>query len=73
MGGRLWKVTMALKRVLTTMLPAFLLPMLCALPGCASNRVAPLADVYYNFTLVDPATEKRVENAWVVVDPVPCW
>ena len=22
------------------------------------------ADLYYNFTLVDPATEKRVENAW---------
>ena len=50
------------------MLPACLLPMLCALPGCASNRVAPHADVYYNFTLVDPATEKRVENAWVVVE-----
>jgi imidazolonepropionase-like amidohydrolase len=42
--------------------------MLHALPGCASNRVAPHADIYYNFTLVDPATEKRVENAWVVVE-----
>jgi imidazolonepropionase-like amidohydrolase len=68
MGGRLWKVIMALKRVLTTMLPACLLPILGALPGCASNRIAPHADVYYNFTLVDPATEKRVEDSWVVVE-----
>ena len=68
MGGHLWKVIMALKRALTTMLPMCLLPMLCTLPGCASYRVAPQADLYYNFTLVDPATEKRVENAWVVVE-----
>jgi imidazolonepropionase-like amidohydrolase len=68
MGGRLWKVIMALKRALTTMLAACLLPMLCTLPGCAGNRVAPNADIYYNFTLVDPATEKRVENAWVMVE-----
>jgi imidazolonepropionase-like amidohydrolase len=67
MGGRLWKIIMALKRVLMTMLAAFLLPTLCALPGCASIGVAPDADVYYNFTLIDPATEKRVENAWVVI------
>ena len=59
---------MALKRVFMTMLPACLLPTLCALPGCASTGVAPHADVYYNFTLVDPATEKRVENAWVVIE-----
>ncbi len=26
------------------------------------------ADVYHGFTLVDPATEKRVENAWVVIE-----
>ena len=32
------------------------------------RSVAPHADIYYNFTLVDPATEKRVENAWVVVE-----
>ena len=68
MGGHLWKVIMALKSGLATMLPACLLTMLCALPGCASTRVAPHADVYYNFTLVDPATEKRVENAWVVIE-----
>ena len=68
MGGRLWKVIMALKRVFMTMLAACLLPTLCALPGCASTEVAPHADVYYNFTLVDPATERRVENAWVVIE-----
>jgi imidazolonepropionase-like amidohydrolase len=59
---------MALKSGLATMLPARLLTMFCALTGCASNRVAPHVDLYYNFTLVDPATEKRVENAWVVVE-----
>ena len=68
MGGRLWKVIMALKRIFMTMLAACLLPTLCALPGCASTEVAPHADVYYNFTLVDPATERRVENAWVVIE-----
>ncbi len=26
------------------------------------------ADVYHGFTLIDPATEKRIENAWVVVE-----
>jgi imidazolonepropionase-like amidohydrolase len=59
---------MALKRALTTLLPACLPAMLCVLPGCASDRVAPQADLYYNFTLVNPATEKRVENAWMVVE-----
>ena len=68
MGGHLWKVIMALKSGLATMLPACLLPILYALPGCASNPVAPQADIYYNFTLVDPATERRVENAWVVIE-----
>lgn len=38
------------------------------LPGCASQRLAPAAEVYYNFTLVDPASEKRVAHAWVVVE-----
>jgi imidazolonepropionase-like amidohydrolase len=69
MGGHLWKVLiMALKRALTTLLPVSLLPMLCTLPGCTSYRVAPEAALYHNFTLVDPATERRVENAWVVVE-----
>jgi len=26
------------------------------------------ADLYHGFTLLDPATEKRVENAWVIVE-----
>lgn len=26
------------------------------------------ADVYHGFTLIDPATEKRIENAWIVVE-----
>ncbi len=26
------------------------------------------ADIYHGFTLVDPATEKRIENAWIVVE-----
>ena len=68
MGGHLWNVIMALKRVLATTLPVLVLPMLFALPGCASLRLEPNAEVYYNFTLVDPATEKRVENAWLVVE-----
>lgn len=26
------------------------------------------ADIYHGFTLVDPATEKRIENAWMVIE-----
>ena len=26
------------------------------------------ADVYYGFTLLDPATEKRIQNAWILVE-----
>jgi imidazolonepropionase-like amidohydrolase len=59
---------MALKTVLATMLPACLVAMHCALPASAADRAAPPADLYYNFTLVDPATEKRIEKAWVVVE-----
>ncbi len=33
-----------------------------AIPDLAS------ADIYHGFTLVDPATEKRIENAWIVVE-----
>ena len=50
------------------MLPACLLPTLAHCQVARAIDVAPHADVYYNFTLVDPATEKRVENAWVVVE-----
>ena len=66
---------MTLKTALATMLPAYLLATSCALPGSARDRVAHRADLYYNFTLVDPATEKHVENAWVVVEaePVAHW
>jgi imidazolonepropionase-like amidohydrolase len=59
---------MALKSGLAALLPVCVLPILSALSGCASHAVVPQADVYYNFTLVDPATETRVENAWVVVE-----
>jgi imidazolonepropionase-like amidohydrolase len=68
MGGHLWKILMTHKTALATMLPACLVAMYCALPAMARDRVAAQADLYYNFTLVDPATEKRVENAWVVVE-----
>ena len=58
---------MALESV-KRVLPACLLTICCALPGGASPRIAPRADLYYNFTLVDPATEKRIENAWLVIE-----
>ena len=41
---------------------------LFALPGDARERQAPEAEVYHGFTLLDPATEKRVTNAWLVVE-----
>jgi predicted amidohydrolase YtcJ len=63
MGGLFRKVIMALRGIVLSMLPAFVLS-----TGCAIHRVDPNADVYYNFTMVDPAAEKRVENAWVVVE-----
>jgi imidazolonepropionase-like amidohydrolase len=37
------------------------------LPHFAAAQLA-RADVYHGFTLIDPATEKRVENSWVVID-----
>jgi imidazolonepropionase-like amidohydrolase len=49
-------------------LPALGLASLLLFPGCASVRLAPGAQVYHGFTLIDPATEKRIENAWVVVE-----
>lgn len=36
--------------------------------GCATQRVPAGAQLYYGFTLIEPATEKRIENAWLVVD-----
>ena len=47
---------------------AIVVAALVALAGCSSIRVPAGSDVYYGFTLIDPATEKRVENAWVVVE-----
>jgi imidazolonepropionase-like amidohydrolase len=41
---------------------------LFALPGDARERLAPEAEVYHGFTLIDPATENRVANAWLVVE-----
>lgn len=40
---------------------------LVLLGACASTPTPPDADIYYGFTLLDPATETRVENAYVVV------
>jgi len=43
----------------------------CALWLAIAQFAAPQmarADVYHGFTLIDPATEKRVENSWVVID-----
>ena len=68
MGGHSRKIIMALRIALARMLPACVLALGCALPGGARDRVAPHSDLYYNFTLVDPATEKRIEHAWVVVE-----
>ena len=39
-----------------------------SLAGCATSRAAADADVYYGFTLLDPAKETRIENAWIVVE-----
>jgi imidazolonepropionase-like amidohydrolase len=58
---------MKTKNSIGTTLPAICLATLVLFPGCASVRLAPDADVYHGFTLLDPATEKRVENAWLVV------
>jgi imidazolonepropionase-like amidohydrolase len=37
------------------------------LAGCASLKAPEGADVYSGFTLIDPATETRTENAWLMV------
>jgi imidazolonepropionase-like amidohydrolase len=40
--------------------------LLCALSSCATTP-APDADLYTGFTLIDPATETRIENAYMLV------
>ena len=43
----------------------------CAILFAIVQSVTPQlarADVYYGFTLIDPDTEQRIENAWVVID-----
>lgn len=59
------KMTLAMPKIvgITTSIAA-----LAVLGGCAAPRAATDADVYYGFTLLDPAKEQRVENAWLVVD-----
>ncbi len=39
-----------------------------SLVGCTSPRLAPDAHVYHDFTLIDPASEKRIKDAWLVVE-----
>jgi imidazolonepropionase-like amidohydrolase len=39
-----------------------------ACAGCATPGASGTADVYHGFTLIDPATEARVRDAYVVVD-----
>src|SRR5688572_7729398 len=59
---------MAIESIHRAILSLCFLAALVALSGCASVRLAPDAHVYHGFTLIDPATEKRVENAWIVVE-----
>jgi imidazolonepropionase-like amidohydrolase len=59
---------MTIRNTIGTTLPAICLATLVLFPGCASVRLAPGAEVYHGFTLIDPATERRVENAWVVIE-----
>lgn len=48
-----------------------LLPLLLALStvlaGCGTVPVPDDADVYYGFTLIDPASQKHSENSWIIV------
>ena len=59
---------MALNCTLRTILSASSLVTLAVLGGCSSTHAPEDADVYYGFTLIDPATQTRVENAWIVVE-----
>ena len=47
---------------------AILMATLVLAAGCSSHRVSADADVYHGFTLLDPATKQRIENAWIVVE-----
>ncbi len=35
--------------------------------GCATAEPPPTGELYYGFTLIDPATERRIESAYVLV------
>lgn len=59
---------MAIEDIVQTTVRACSLAALIAVGGCASLRAPAGADVYHGFTLIDPATRTRVENAWVVVE-----
>jgi imidazolonepropionase-like amidohydrolase len=59
---------MSAKGAFLTTQPWCLVSLFVALSGCAGVAIPPGAEVYHNLTLVDPATEKRVENAWLVVE-----
>jgi imidazolonepropionase-like amidohydrolase len=59
---------MAARAAFLTTHPWFLVPLLFALTGCATVGTTAGADLYHNFTFVDPATERRIERAWVVVE-----
>jgi imidazolonepropionase-like amidohydrolase len=62
------EIDMTAKPVFLTTQPWRIVPLFLALTGCATVGMSPAADVYHNFTLVDPATEKRIERAWLVVE-----
>lgn len=59
---------MAIENVLRATFPACFLASLVVLSACWSARAPVDADVYHGFTLIDPATQARVENAWLVVE-----
>ncbi len=59
---------MALNGMLRNAVPACSLAASAVLGGCSSTPVPANANVYYGFTLIDPATERRVEGAWIVVE-----
>lgn len=41
--------------------------LLLGVTACATVEPTPSGDLYYGFTLIDPATERRIENAYVLV------
>src|SRR5688572_5871049 len=62
------KSVMDLNSLLRTTFSACSLAALAVLGGCSSARAPVDANVYHGFTLIDPATQTRVENAWIVVE-----